>query len=324
MNKCSGCGVILQTNDSKELGFASLKEHSLCERCFRVKHYSEYQKVVKDDKDIMSILQSINKTDDLVVLVVDLMDIPSDLSVINQYLTNDTILVLTKRDLLPKSLFEDKLLEYVNGKYVKKIIVSSINNYNFDELFESINYYKKSENVYVVGYTNAGKSTLINKLIYNYTELDSNLTTSFLPSTTLDTISIKINDELTIIDTPGIIDNGNIINHVDSKKIKLIVPKKTIRPVTYKVVSTQYFIVDNLMSLESSKNTLIFYMANQLPLKRLFKNIAFKDLVKHEINVKANHDLVISGLMFIKCMKDEKIIVHTLKDVDVYIRKSLI
>ena len=36
-----------------------------------------------------------------------------------------------------------------------------------DLVFEKINELKTSENVYVVGYTNSGKSTLINKIIYN-------------------------------------------------------------------------------------------------------------------------------------------------------------
>jgi small GTP-binding protein len=323
-NKCSGCGVNLQSNDPKNIGYVSSKDHNLCERCFRIKHYSDYQKVVKDENDIISILDSINKTNDLVVLVIDLMDMPKDLSLVNKNLNNDIILVLTKRDLLPKSLYEDKLKDYLPGNYADKIIVSSNNNYHFDELFDAINAHKKSNNVYVVGYTNAGKSTLINKVIYNYSDYESTLTTSFLPSTTLDAITIKINDNLNIIDTPGIIDNNNIINQMDSKDIKMIVPKKTIKPVTYQINTKQYFVVNKLLQLESSNNTLIFYMANQLPLKRLYLRTNTDNFVRHEINVAANNDLVISGLLFIKCIKKENIVVYTLKNVDVYTRKSLI
>ena len=59
----------------------------------------------------------------------------------------------------------------VNKLNIKeKIVISSNKNYNFDALYELINKYKKSENVYVVGYTNAGKSTMINKIIYNYSD----------------------------------------------------------------------------------------------------------------------------------------------------------
>ena len=37
------------------------------------------------------------------------------------------------------------------------------------------------------------------------------ITVSNLPSTTLDLIENKINDELTLIDTPGLLDNGSMI-----------------------------------------------------------------------------------------------------------------
>ena len=87
-------------------------------------------------------------------------------------------------------------------------------NYGFDELMEKISLHKNSNNVFVVGYTNAGKSTMINKIIHNYTNRDSHITTSILPSTTLNTLEIKINDDLNIVDTPGLIDNNNLINYI--------------------------------------------------------------------------------------------------------------
>ena len=55
---------------------------------------------------------------------------------------------------------------------------------------------KKSNYVYVIGSTSTGKSTLINKFIYNYGSRDNKITTSPNPSTTLDLIESKINDNL--------------------------------------------------------------------------------------------------------------------------------
>ena len=81
---------------------------------------------------------------------------------------NNIIAVITKRDLLPKSVKDEKLLKYIenyNLKTIDSIIISSTKNYNFDKLYELINKYKTSKNVYVIGYTNAGKSTMINKII---------------------------------------------------------------------------------------------------------------------------------------------------------------
>ena len=103
-----------------------------------------------------------------------------------EHLNNNIILILTKRDVLPKSVKDEKLLDYFNKyNFIDKLVISSNKNYNFDELMSKINLYKKSKNVYVVGYTNAGKSTMLNKIIYNYTDLKNTITTSILPSTTL-------------------------------------------------------------------------------------------------------------------------------------------
>ena len=46
MNKCSGCGVLLQDKNSDELGFVKDLNQDLCERCFRIKHYNDYKKVI--------------------------------------------------------------------------------------------------------------------------------------------------------------------------------------------------------------------------------------------------------------------------------------
>ena len=77
-----------------------------------------------------------------------------------------------------------------------KIIVSSKNNYNLDLLMEKINNYKKTNNVYFVGYTNAGKSSLLNKIIKLCNLDDTLITTSSLPATTIDLIHIKINNAI--------------------------------------------------------------------------------------------------------------------------------
>jgi ribosome biogenesis GTPase A len=66
---------------------------------------------------------------------------------------------------------------------------------------------------------------MINKIIYNYSSNETKITTSLLPNTTVDLIKVKINDSLTLIDTPGILDDGNIINYLDKKEIKKLYQK---------------------------------------------------------------------------------------------------
>ena len=307
MNKCRGCGELIE-NDG------------LCERCFRIKHYNDYKIVSKSNNDFIPILKNIDNND-LVLLVVDLFNI-GDLSSIRKYLKNDILLVLTKRDLLPKSVSFDKLYNYdYKIDYIDKIIISSSKNYNFDELLNKINKYKKSNNVYVVGYTNAGKSTMINKLIYNYSDTKTEITTSPLPSTTLNTIEIKLNG-ITLIDTPGLLDEGDISNYVSGEELKKIIPKKEIKPVTYQIKGNQTIVIDKYLQIEASDIDLTFYMSNNLEIKRYYKNIP-TNLKKHIVEIDKN-DIVIKGLCFIKTNKKGVLNIYTLDNVSVFTRDCII
>lgn len=316
ISKCSGCGDNL---------IDSFNE--LCERCFRIQNYNEYKMVIRDNSDFLKILKEISKTKSLVVLVLDLLHLPKDLNAIKEILNNDILLVLTKRDLLPKSVNDMKFLNYVdryNIKYTNKLIISSSKNYNFDELFENINKYKNSNEVYVVGFTNVGKSTMINKLIYNYSDNKTSITTSMLPSTTLGVIDIKLNDDLTVIDTPGILDKGSIINFLPTDMLKKINPKKEIRPITYQIRHKQIILVEDFLEIEcKNKNSVSLYFSNQLEIKRIYENKS-SILVEHVLDVPARSDIVISGLGFIKVINSDRIIIRTILGVEVFIRESLI
>lgn len=328
MNKCTGCGAVLQNIDTTKEGYVVNLDNKLCERCFRIKNYNEYKYIIKNNDDFINILKSINNTNDLIILVVDLFNFNNKINEIKKYVNNDILLVLTKRDLLPLSIYDDKLTNYfynLDLNIQDIVIISSNKNKNFDELFKKINYYKKSKNVYVIGYTNAGKSSMINKILYDYTSKLSSITTSMLPSTTINNIEVEINEDLTLIDTPGLLDNGDIINYVDAKTLKRIVPTKEIKPINYQIKTNQSIIVDELLIVNCPKNNnLTFYISNKLNIIRKYKEVKNENLVRHIIEINDNEDIVIQGLCFIKVSKKSQIIVYTLKGVDVYTRKSLI
>ena len=218
--RCSGCGVLLQDENVLQEGYTTSLENDICQRCFRMKNYGEYQMVTKSNEDYMNILKGVSETKDLVLYVTDLLNLEKNIEDIRKLIPNKMILVLNKKDVLPKSVKETKLIKYLEDKdihFEEVIVISANKNYNIDYLLKRIKFYQTSKNVYVVGHTNAGKSSLINKLIKNYSDKTQELTMSPLPSTTLNTLTIEINDYLTIIDTPGLIDPGSILNHYQKK-----------------------------------------------------------------------------------------------------------
>ncbi len=328
MNKCLGCGAIMQMTDKDKEGYTNSFGNSLCERCFRIKNYSDYKIITKNNEDFEAILYNVGKTNSLVLLVVDLFNIPKNLDDLSKYFHNDILLVLTKRDVLPLSVYDVNLVNYFNRyklNIVDTIIISSKRNYQFDLLLDKIKYYQKDKNVYAVGFTNAGKSTMINKILYNYTDKNPVITTSMIPSTTIDSLNIEIDNHLTLIDTPGLLDEGSMINLLDSSTLKRIIPNKEIKPKTYQIKTAQVLNIEDLLQVAcENDNSLTFYIANDLEITRDFKNKINNNLVKHHLQVKAHNDIVINGLGFIKVVKEDELDIYTLDGVGVYVRDALI
>lgn len=329
---CIGCGVELQDENMTMDGYTTSMENDICSRCFRMKNYGEYQIVTKSNEEYIDILKSVNKTNDLVLYIVDLLNLDKDLKYIRNYINNKVILVLSKRDVLPKSVKDERLIEYFKNlelDYQDVIVVSPRKNYNIDELLLMIKKYKTSKNVYVVGHTNVGKSTLINTLMKNYSENNCELTISPLPSTTLNKISIRLSEDLTLVDTPGLIDRGNLVNYVEPTLLKKINPKKEIKPKTYQIKKGQCLIIGNLVRIdyvEGGKNSFTVFMSNDLKIQRfnMTRQQGLKDLYASELDVLYHEDVVISGLGFIKIVEKAKVLVYADKNVDIYTRKSLI
>ena len=331
--KCLGCGITLQDVNILQEGYTTSLDNDLCQRCFRMKNYGEYQVVTKSNDEYLEILKDVAETKDLVLYVTDLLNLEKNLEQIRTLIPNKMILVLNKVDVLPKSVKEEKLINYLESKelhFEEVIVISANKNYNIDYLLKRIKYHQTSKNVYVVGHTNAGKSSLINKLIKNYSDNTQELTMSPLPSTTLNMITIEINDHLTLIDTPGLVDVGSILNHVDESMMKKISAKKEIKPRTYQLRKGQSIVIEDLIRIdyiEGEKNSFTLFMSNDIKVKRLlnlFNNDELMDKNKITYNIKYDEDLVISGLGFVKIVDKGVIDIYIDKDVDTFTRKSLI
>lgn len=327
---CLGCGVKLQNANVLFEGYTVDLENDLCSRCFKIKNYGEYELVTKSNEENIEILRSVGKTKDLVLYIVDLLNIPKDINMIREYIENRLILVLTKRDVLPKSIKDEKIIKYFsksNLNYEDIIIISSNKNYNIDELLLMIKKYKSSKNIYVVGNTNVGKSTLINKMIKNYKNEEQILTISPLPSTTLNKVEIKLSDDITLIDTPGFIDRGNIINYLSSDDIKKMTIKKEIKPITHQLRDGQNVVVDNFFSIDylsGGKNSFTFYISNNISIKKNIKDHNKNTKTKRTIEVGYLQDIVINGLGFIKVMEKCRIDMYIEANIEVFVRDSLI
>lgn len=224
-------------------------------------------------------------------------------------------------------------MDYIKKHYDLNVIdilfVSSNKNYNLDVLMNVLNKHKTSNKVYLVGNTNAGKSTLINALIKSYTDKSPVITTSTLPATTLDLIEIKLSDDFSLIDTPGLVSNNNFLTGISLKDVKKISPKSEIKPRTYQMKPNQSLIIGDYARIDylsDIKNSFTLYLSNDIKVNRinLNTNDNLRNLNKTSFHLNDNMDIVINGLCFCKITGKAKVDVYVKKEASVFSRNNLI
>ena len=334
--KCIGCGAILQTTDINKPGYIKSEildrndlENVVCLRCHKIKNYNLISKNELSTEEYYKIIKKIASKDALFLYVLDIFNLSSTLNkeVIDLIKDRDVVLVVNKMDLLPKSLKEGKLALWVRhqakvlGLKVKDIILVSVHKkHHIDEVVMLMDKYRKGRNVYILGSTNVGKSSLINQLLRSEGLLDYDLiTTSLIPATTLNLIEIPFFKKGILYDTPGLVNDDNILSIVDAKDFKTIMPKTEIRPGVYQLNEGQSLLIGGFACfnyLKGEKNNFVTYFANTLTVQRskyeraleifpskiyqMFK-INTLDLEFETINLEIDKpcDIVISGLGFI-------------------------
>ncbi|GGE43336.1 ribosome biogenesis GTPase YqeH [Pullulanibacillus camelliae] len=360
---CAGCGIPIQTEDKQAIGYAppsALKRDVvICQRCFRLKHYNEVPDISLSDDAFIQLLQSIGETEALVINLVDIFDFNGSwIPGLHRFVGhNDVLLVGNKADVLPHSTNPDKLKNWMHQasrelglRPLDIFLISAETGMGIDELASAIEDYRKGKDVYIVGATNVGKSTFINKLIDTLGgEQHLKLTTSQFPGTTLNFIGIPLDDGRSLYDTPGIINHHQMAHYIDYDELKTITPKKEIKPKVYQLNEKQTLFFGGLARIDymgSGRRSLICYVSNALYIHRTKQENADRlyaeqigemlvpphdktvdlELVQHDFSLKQeNMDVVFSGLGWISVKgHGAQIRAYAPKGVRVSVRPSII
>lgn len=363
-NFCLGCGVELQSEDENAIGYTPVssinKETALCQRCFKLKHYNEIQDVDMSDNDFLDLISSISKTDSLIVHVIDVFDVFGSLIPSLKRITgkNPIVLVGNKLDLLPKSTNQNRLKQWLKeqaseaGLKVDDVhLISSRKGTGIDDLTKKIEEKRSNRDVYIVGTTNVGKSTFINKLINKSTGENNVITTSYFPGTTLGFIEIPLDEETALIDTPGLVNREQFAHYVSKEDLKIITPKNEIKPRVYQLNDSQTLYFGGLCRFDfvkGERQSFVCYFANALPIHRtkldnadaLYEEHIGKllsppdeetlkilpEFQTHTFKLgEGRSDIVFAGLGWIAAIEGNiTVTVHSPKPVRVSVRKSII
>ncbi|MEB8126712.1 ribosome biogenesis GTPase YqeH [Staphylococcus succinus] len=360
--KCIGCGAPLQAQDPDAPGYVPehnlYREDVICKRCFRLKNYNEVQDVGLESEDFLNLLNGLAEKNGIIVNVVDVFDFEgSFINAIKRIVGNKKIILVgNKMDLLPKQINKRRVKEWLK-KTARKygleaedvVLISAEKNEGIEDLLNSINTLRNHEDVYIVGTTNVGKSTLINKLIERSVGEKDVVTTSRFPGTTLDMIDIPLDEKTFMYDTPGVIQAHQMTHFVTENELKTIMPKKEIKQRIYQLNEGQTLFFGGLARIDyvsGGRRPLVCYFSNELNIHRTKtenanelwrnqlgsllappnnpENFDLQDIKAVRLETgKEKRDVMISGLGFITIDEGAKVIVRVPKNVDVVLRNSI-
>ncbi|KAK1799054.1 hypothetical protein P4O66_007320 [Electrophorus voltai] len=189
---CSGCGALMHCSAPEVPGYLPSEKYTqlmeegtlnaaICQRCFLLIHHQKALNVTMSKEEYRKVVSRIKLEKALVLLIVDLLDIPDSIvSDLPQLVgKNKRIVILgNKVDLLPADTenylqrIKRQLAQYCTDAGIptsdhKDIhLISAKTGYGIENLITSLQTsWKYKGDVYLVGTANAGKSTLFNTLL---------------------------------------------------------------------------------------------------------------------------------------------------------------
>jgi 30S ribosome assembly GTPase len=306
VRRCYGCGAILQDQDPSEIGYVPPEkfesgEETLCVRCFKLRHYSSYKKSPDFNLDYVTILNAAKAEDALIVYVLNAFNLcGSFLDGLGAYLPSNVIVVINKRDVLPEGYSDSYLVDYAMAHLAQEKIVpkdilitssSSSNARHISDVMKAITHFRNGKSVYFIGAYQVGKSSLINCLLKDYSNsTEKMITTSPYPGTTLDVISIPLDENSFLYDTPGIYNSKSIISFLEPQIAQYVIPRNEIRPERYSAKDGQSFLFANFARFDfrsGEKTDFTFVKSNDVPILRVKlakADAAFSELCQNTAN----------------------------------------
>ena len=341
IKRCSHCGAVLQSTDKNKKGYISIDFESYplesilyCDTCIEHMRINADNVSQNVSKDVLYILRDAIATDALIVYVIDLFLFNGSLKkeLIHKIKRNDVLVIGSKRDLLPEKADDEQIKQFIKDAFVEAgvepvdiVLVSASKNYQTDLLKETIAKCRKKHDVYMIGSTLSGKSTLIDKILMNYeNKTRKQIHSEIYPNTNSKVMHIPLDNSSSLYELPGLELDDTVIGLVEKNLWKYIIPKKEIKPRKFRLSEGESIVVGGLGAISmqegkttdttawfaetveikkmSSKSTELFFKTNLVrkelrPVSEVitsFKNFDLYEIVMPEDN--EMHDIGVKGL----------------------------
>lgn len=288
MSKCLGCGAKLQDKDKDKVGYVKDLTMELCERCFRITNYHENKVLKEVPKNPIPKLPKKG----LAFFFIDYLNITNKSINYFKSVDMDKVLVISKSDIIPKSVYQKKIEDYLKDNFNINspiIFVKSKSNNSIKKIINIMNDYPLKE-FYFLGLTNAGKSTFLNAL------LDTKITVSEFPNTTEDFIKIK-SIYGNIYDTAGLIYPVYKVSKLNG----------SIKEITYNLRKNETLVIDDSIKIRVGGSTSLTFIGPIVNIRKSFKNIDDDEVYTYKIANETN--IVISGFGIIYVKKGTDIMI---------------
>ncbi|KAI3430584.1 hypothetical protein D9Q98_005177 [Chlorella vulgaris] len=261
----------------------------LCARCYSLRHYGSVKSQAAEgelpefdfERKVGMKIQLQKFRRSVVLCVVDVADFDGSLprQAIRSILPEDLqqgkldasralplgfrlLVAVNKADLLPKQVTPARLEKWVRKRMTQGglpkpstvHIVSSTKQRGVRELLLDLqSAVGERGDVWVVGAQNAGKSSLINAM-RQVARLpkEKDVTTAPLPGTTLGMLRVSglLPSGCKMLDTPGVPHAHQLSGHLTSDEMRMVLPKRPLKPRTFRIGSGQTVTIGGLARLD--------------------------------------------------------------------------
>ena len=289
--RCYHCGAILQCENEDEKGYvvpeslhrATPIQIMYCDKCFEtMKAFNNSELEQKVDKEVLKILDDAFATDAYIIWVVDLFSFNGQLNseIAKKVKKLNVTVVGTKRDLFPLSVKDESLVQYLVERFndygikPKSVrLYGSSSKMDAKELIGAMNDARKGHDVYMIGNSTSGKTSIINRAMKGFeNKTTRQIKTITYPGTNVSVLEIPLSRSSFFYELPGISQTTSAQGRLEKEVIRQITPKKAVKVTTRTMGVGDALMVGSLAAFEIIKGkigTYRFYAAEGVETRKV-------------------------------------------------------